>query len=572
MPFREEKWTLHQKWGGTFALYVLIFVGLSSCNQINIPRLSFEEEPQPRIPISVNYQFDQQLTQATLQVEACGLPYTISSGALISQEFVKIGRERFANVQVVPGGGPSINGTATNSVIIELQLLQHSFTPEDQSGDQDRFLAEVSLQLLAIYKDPQGNPIAQTPLTYLDKSQIWAPNLSNQSSSCATGQFDAEIQEAAEILAKTMADDMAKALPQLFGQAPTAGTTAQGQPIPQGQGIPAFRQPPTLTFRTMLKDGNDNLILEGGEKLVLQVETLNTGTVPIASAQIELDGSPEILQAFTKVTTFPIEIGVIQPGQTTTTEIRGIMPDINQEARGKLIVSVIDANGRSIGSHNILAAIQPGPSTATRSHKKRPRGKAPGGQYNSKITPTPSDSSPYYAIIIGLDSYRDPWRHMPKKNTTNANALVDALLITGSFPQQHIRILRNDHATKTDIEEVLFSWATPQLQEDSILLVYFAGQAIAKPQNGEVYLVPYEGTPRRSTKGLISLRVLQKYLSQLPNKTTLLFLNTPITVLNQGNTKGPHRVNPRIKWASGISTPSSSSPGKLIQLREREGL
>ena len=248
------------------------------------------------------------------------------------------------------------------------------------------------------------------------------------------------------------------------------------------------------------------------------------------------------------------------------------MPDINQEARGKLIVSVKDANGRSIGSHNILAAIQPGQSTATRSHKKRPRGKAPGGQYNSKITPTPSDSSPYYAIIIGLDSYRDPWRHMPKKNTTNANALVDALLITGSFPQQHIRILRNDHATKTDIEEVLFSWATPQLQEDSILLVYFAGQAIAKPQNGEVYLVPYEGTPGRSTKGLISLRVLQKYLSQLPNKTTLLFLDTPITVLNQGKPKGPYRVNSRIKWASGISTPSSSSPGKLIQLREREGL
>ncbi len=69
MPFREEKWTLHQKWGGTFALYVLIFVGLSSCNQISVPRLSFEEEPQARIPISVNYQFDQQLTQATLQVE-----------------------------------------------------------------------------------------------------------------------------------------------------------------------------------------------------------------------------------------------------------------------------------------------------------------------------------------------------------------------------------------------------------------------------------------------------------------------------------------------------------------------
>ena len=66
---------------------------------------------------------------------------------------------------------------------------------------------------------------------------------------------------------------------------------------------------PTLTFRTLLKDGNDNLVLEGGENLILQIEVTNESNLPISTAQVELTGTPAIVQAFTQVTPLPIQIG-----------------------------------------------------------------------------------------------------------------------------------------------------------------------------------------------------------------------------------------------------------------------
>ena len=552
-------------------LYLLLGVScglLISCNQISIPRLTFEEDPGTSLPISVAYDFDPQLNQASLEVDACGFSYTIPTGDIIRQAFLDVGQDRFASVTTQQAGGPMTTGTSSN-VIIQLSLLGQAFEAVDRSGDEDRYGAAVDLQLLAVFMDSQGHHIAKAPLTYHDTIRMWVPEISSQSSSCATGQFDQEFQDAAKILAKDMVDRM----PQLFDQPAIPGTVAQNQALPQvtfpplSQTVPAAS---SLSFRTLLQDGNDNLVLEGGEKVVLQIQTTNRGMHPIASALVELKGTQAILEAFSQVTEGPVTIGVLEPGETKTTEIRGLMPTFSGKTRGELIVSVRTPDGISAGTHRILAAIQPGKRTSSQKvapQEKKPRHTADSKLLNKKRPLKGHDSdSPYYAILIGLDEYRDPWIGKTHKMDHPIHALTDALQSTGMFVPSHIQTLENSHATKTDIEEAIFSWARPRLTEESILVLYYVGHALLDHKTDEVYLIPYEGSHRASKNRLISLRILQRALGKLDAKLALLFLDTPLTNGHaRSQVRKKNEASP--KWHSALIQTGNQQAAKVIQVR-----
>ena len=253
-------------------------------------------------------------------------PFTINSGEIITQAFLSVGQERFASISALPSSGKAANAANQGDVTILLSLLHQSYQPVNKTGQEDRYEADLDLQLLAVYTDSQGNALAKSPLSYHDRSRVWTPQLSSESASCATGMFDGEIETGANQLAHDMVD----AMPQLLGQPAAPETASQPAPAPQQAPLAVVPQPgsqaPVLSFRTMLKDGNDNLILEGGEKLILQIETTNKSTIAIPTAFINLSGSQTIIDAFTRVTSLPINLGSLQPGETKTTEIRGIMP------------------------------------------------------------------------------------------------------------------------------------------------------------------------------------------------------------------------------------------------------
>ena len=100
-----------------------------------------------------------------------------------------------------------------------------------------------------------------------------------------------------------------------------------------------------------------------------------------------------------------------------------------------------------------------------------------------------------------------------------------------------------------------------------MLLFHFSGQALSHPTTGEVYLVPFEGSPKASVKRLISLRVLQRVLGKLKNRLTLLVLDTPVTLLlRQSGSIGTNGSTP-IKWTSGLSL-SHKQGARVIQIRK----
>ena len=471
----------------------LVILSLAACDKISIPRFTWDQKPATKVPINVRYQFDPRLSQLTQTVDACGLPYTIDSGEIITQTFLKVGNERFASVDEQPN--PPTDGTiptSSNTLTVDLQFVQSNFEPIGRSGEEDRFLANVALELQAIYRDSTGQALAKTPLTYSERAKLWTPALTSQSTSCSTGQFDAVVENAAE----TLALDMVNVIPQLYGEQPTPPSLAATTTLsagPTAQTIPT-RQP-SIAFRTMLQDHNDNLALEGGEKLILKIETTNTSSHTLSSAYVELSGTQSIIDAFSKVTTFPIPIGPLQPGEKKTTEVRGRMPKIVAEEKGELIISISLSQGIPPGAHTILAAIQPYQSNTT------PASATPTAQPLAQNTTQPPPShSPYFALVVALDEYRDPWSKAYHISDTQINDLLATLHSTKTFARDHVQLLRGKHATRSDIEEALYRLAKNHLTPDATLFVYFGGHALIDSTSGEVYLTPYEGSVLGSKK------------------------------------------------------------------------
>jgi hypothetical protein len=345
----------------TACLIGILFLICSACDKVSIPRLSFEDKSEPRLPVTVTYAFSPKLLNATHTVDACGLPYTIPIGNIIASTFLRIGQDRFNGVQAEPPVGQA-QGAPLNGYRITVDLQQFGFDPVTKTGEETRYNAFVDLSLLAVYEDSGGTPLAQTPLTYHQSVSLWTPELSSQSTSCSTTQLDGAVEAAAETLAK----EMASLMPRL-GQEQVASPTGNAFPGPsiRPTGPPAPVQQviaPSVQFRTKLVDANRNLILEAGETIVLLIETTNVSDSTIASAYVELRGTPVLVDAFKRVAPIPVPIGSLKAGEKRTAEIRGRLGQVKEPTSGELIIGIIVSEGLPPGTHSIRTEIQPGPA------------------------------------------------------------------------------------------------------------------------------------------------------------------------------------------------------------------
>lgn len=549
---------------------------------ISMPSFGFGEEEKPKepaIPISVAYAFDPSVAEATLEIQACDLPYTLQTGESIVQNFLTLGQETFQAVTAYSGTGEAVQATRPSDLIIQINMVNQSFKEVDRMADEDNYLVHLDFKLQAMFIDRNGAELGQIPLHYAGEVRVWAPTLTGQSVTCTTGQYEAKING----VAAELAQQLVGVVPQVLKDGGTQSLMAQGgQPAstpstPQyappsryrtaPQTTPRFSAPapaapgnrPFFTFRTMLKDGNDNLILEGGEAIVLIIEATNLGGTAVTTATANVVGNKTLVKAFSQMASLPISLGTFQPGETRTTEIRGRMPADVPGQKAELVVSLQLEDGTPIGSHRIVAPLQPAlqgrgsqarPSTKSRAALRKPMSAA---------------TDAYVAVLVGMDAYQETWPKAHRIPDDLLMSLRDTLKTTGLFPNQNIRVLMGSRAGKSDIAQTLLTWARQRINKESVLVVYFSGQAVKDGTNGEVYLVPYEGSPEASTKQLISLRTLQRLLGKLQNRLTLLILDAPVA---HGGQNGSTAERSPIRWTSGLS---QQAPTPVIQLRKRPG-
>ena len=567
---------------------------------ISLPRFGFGEEEKPKepaIPISVAYAFDPSVTEATLEIQACDLPYTLQTGESIVQNFLTLGQETFQSVMAYAGTGEAVQATRPSDLIIQISMVNQAFQAVDRMADEDNYLAYLDFKLQAVFIDRNGAELGQIPLNYGGQVRVWAPTITGQSVTCTTGQYDAKINGAAAELAQQLVG----VVPQVLQDGGTQPLTAQqgrqpaftpatpqyappSTPRAAPRVAPRFSAPapaapgnrPFFTFRTMLRDGNDNLILEGGEAIVLIIEATNLGGTTITTANANVVGNTTLVEAFAQMTPLPISMGTFQPGETRTTEIRGRMPIDVPGQKAELVVSLQLEDGTHIGSHRIVAPLQPG--TAALGSQARPsrpqttiRKPKPPATKTKKMPDVvaskerSSATDAHVAMLVGMDTYQEPWPQAYRIPEDHLMTIRDTLQTTGLFTNQNVRVLQGSRAAKSDIAKTLLTWVRQRIGKESVLVVYFSGQAVKDQTNGEVYLVPYEGSPEATAKQLISLRTLQRLLGKLQNRLTLLILDTPIA--KRGGQNASVDGSP-VRWTSGLSQQDKTP---VIQLRKRPG-
>ena len=128
-----------------------------------------------------------------------------------------------------------------------------------------------------------------------------------------------------------------------------------------------------------------------------------------------------------------------------------------------------------------------------------------------------------YALIIGIDKYENvqPLNYAVK----DAESIQDILVNTFDFPEDNVRLLINEDATKQSIIEA-FSDITTKAEASDRVLIYFAGhgETMDLPDGGEMgYLLPVDGNDENLYVSSIGMAEL-KNISLMSKAKHLLYL------------------------------------------------
>ncbi len=525
---------------------------LTACNHLQTPRFMYPNEQEPVIPLSVNLVFDKSLRSATVEQTVCAnVQWKGRLGDAIVQSFSETGQARLAQLTIgVPSGtaqpatGPASEFTAF------ITLASTSFTPTSRSGsDDNNYLAQLDVRLAAIFQDAQGRRFPEAPMVYSNRVALWTPQIGGSDNQCATGQLDAAVRTAADHLASQL-----------------MGYLKQLQEKTQGEGT-ARRQSPDvgpslLALKATLLDANNNLVLEGGEKIGVRIDVTNTGKTVLGATAVTLSGTPALIEAFTGALSRPVQIETLQPGETKSTILWGVLRAGLEGSRGELTVTVTPSGATSgtPATQTLIAAMaaRGAPAAAAPSSAIRPGPTATGDGHNPDR----------YAVIVGLSQYRTPWPSWQDGLSFDIKETVSLFADSLHVPEGRTLLLQDELATQTDVEEALTLWLPKRVTKDSIVFFYFAGHARADTKTGEVFLMPYDSAPQSSPFRLISLRFLQHRLLKLGAKLAVAIIEAPVDatgVAAKNNTS--RRATPN--WIGDLGGSSNIGTGSIIQVSRR---
>jgi hypothetical protein len=528
----------------------------AACSQFTMPRLFEAPAPQPTIPASVTLIFDDSVKKATVEDTVCAdTLWTGRLGDAIIKAFRQTGETRFAQVTVegtnqVPTPASAPQTTAITASII---LKQASYKTRTRTGSDDTYLSQFDIQLDATFHDATGQPLAQVPLIYSEQVKIWTPQFGG-SGSCATGQLDQAVNTAAEQLSYQLASYVGQLMTKPEGQT-TAGSQGPG-------GRPSAGESTALILRATLLDQNNNLVLEGGEKVGIRIDVTNSGTTASDPATVALSGTPALTEAFAEALTTPVKIPALQPGETTSAMVWARLPANLEGPRGELIVTVTPSGTAGTAATQTLVA--------TVASHGGPASSAPSPAVRQAPTATGRGHDPdRYAVIVGLSLYRSPWPGWRDGLSFDAKDTVSLFADSLDVPEGHTLLLQDELAAQTDIEEALAHWLAKRVTKDSIVFFYFAGQTVADARNGEVFLIPYDATPSSSPFRLISLRFLQSRLEKLGARLAIAIIDSPLTkgaLSKDGKTKAAAP-----NWVADLDGSSGTRAGTMVQISRLHG-
>ena len=546
------------------ALQVTVILGIAlclmaACDQVTLPRITTAPPPQPKILASVTLIFDDSVRTATLEQTVCSdVQWKGQLGDAVIDAFLETGRARFAQVTVgetaatpQPASSPQ-----SSAVTATIKLYQASFKPRTRTGDADNFLAQFDVQLGALFQDASGRTFPEAQLVYSDQVKIFTDQFGG-GDQCATGQLDGALKTAAKHLAAQLPGYVAEVTGKGQGQ------TTAGAQIPAAN--PRFGEPSMLSVKATLLDENNNLVFEAGEKVGVRLDVTNTGTTPSGPAGVSLSGTPALIDAFAGTLASPVQIASLQAGETTSAIVWGKLPANLEGTRGELTVTVTPSGpgGGTPATQTLVAAMVSRGGTA-------PPGFSPSVRQPQAASSRAPDAN-RFALIVDLNLYRSPWPGMKSTRPEDAEPVASFFRTALGVPDDHILLLQDELAARDDIEDALAKWLPTRIGSDSVLFIYFGGQAALDGKTGEVSLLPFDATPSSSPVRWVSLRFLQGRLKKLGAHLTVAIVDASVNLASQphGSKSAPARPS-RADWTGDLDN-GSVTKGPVLQIVSPRG-
>lgn len=491
----------------------------------------------PPVPLTVQMDLDPSLSQAKTQyLDSCSRFQPLSIGPTVEDLLVQAAHQTFRTV-VIQGG--HVTG-AKPDVTVRIRLLDPRLKIQADSL-YDRAPAELSLDAIAEFFDPSGKLLAERPLQATRKERLHV-ELTQQRCDYVIDPFvqDTSAMLASQFMqeARVLLDPTAKTS---AGEPPVAAAGAASQPaVPQV----APQAPPAqaLSFKATLFDENSNMVLEGGERLRVRVDVVNAGPQALQDIAVELAGPPTLMTQFPAT---KLSVGGIEAGGSKSLEFIATLPQSLPPQQAEFQVSVTSGLGQGA----------PPPQTLLAS--VRPAGMKADDVDQIPAVPPGIQRPGDYLLSIGLSSYREP--HIPARKYAALDAEMVAAYFQslGGLPRSNVRLMQDRSALRPDIEEALLDWLPSKITKDSLVVVYFAGQAMVSP-TGDTFLIPYDGSLGATTR-LYPLKDLETALGRLKAKQVLfLFDGTVLKNGADGRTKTPSP-----KW--------TGTGGSILQLISTTG-
>lgn len=133
----------------------------------------------------------------------------------------------------------------------------------------------------------------------------------------------------------------------------------------------------------------------------------------------------------------------------------------------------------------------------------------------------PPDSNAV-AIIIGIEKYQS----LPPAGFVRSDAnLIRTYLKAMGYQDRNIEFLTDERATFSSIRKAVETWLPNRINSKSRVTVYYAGHGAPDPQNGDAYIVPYDGDPSYLPDTGYPLKRLYAKLEELPAQQVVVLID-----------------------------------------------
>jgi hypothetical protein len=127
-----------------------------------------------------------------------------------------------------------------------------------------------------------------------------------------------------------------------------------------------------------------------------------------------------------------------------------------------------------------------------------------------------------YALVVGIEKYRD----VPPPIGARADAEQFARLAvrTLGIPEDHVRLLLDEHATRGDIEKAL-AWLELNVPVGGRVYFFYSGHGAPDAVSGSAYVLPYDGDPAALDHTAVPMSQLTERLSKTKASESVAFVD-----------------------------------------------